>query len=150
MNPKATIGDGRLGEQPLNVGNNQIQIYVTPESRAYYTIYTVHVYREPGVDQVIAVAKIEAVTDTASADTITIDDFNAATGGEVIAVVENLPEYKAAIATAGIGEFDTWDEIISLIYTVAHTKAIAKIEAVTDTASADLITMNELIPSNKL
>ncbi|MGO4275181.1 hypothetical protein AB4Z22_36010, partial [Paenibacillus sp. TAF58] len=81
----------------------------------YYDIYTVRIFRESGAEQLAAIAKIEAVTD--SAESISISDLNKAAGLDT-AIAENLAAYRNAIVTAAAGALDTVEKISNMIENV--------------------------------
>jgi hypothetical protein len=150
MNPNASIHlNYDQGIKILNEGHmNQVQVYVNPESGGYYDIYTVDIFRESGVDQLAAIEKIEAVTD--SAESISIDDLIKATGKDIV-IAGNIGAYRTAIVSAIAGSLDTVGEVESLVYYVNEIvyeeeqgMAIAKIEAAADMDSAELISLDEL------
>jgi hypothetical protein len=151
MNAKATAYIDQDGKVNLFEGhNNYIDIYVHPESGEYYSHYTIVIHRESGAEQLAAIAKIEAVTDSASAESISISDLNTATGLDS-AVERNLAAYRNAIVAAAEGQLATVKNISDLVDNVnyieavkAQNAALAKIKAVTDLDSANLITISDL------
>ncbi|BBH22996.1 hypothetical protein Back11_43410 [Paenibacillus baekrokdamisoli] len=146
MNAKATIHlNYEMGIAKLNEGFNDVQVYVNPESEAYYDIYTVQVYRETEA-QAAAIGMIENYT---GEDINLISVVNTATGlnNSSTAIDENFQAYRSAIIAAANGALDTSQEIAALVQRInneAQSNAIAKIEAVTDDESAKLITINDL------
>ncbi|NRF90169.1 S-layer homology domain-containing protein [Paenibacillus frigoriresistens] len=117
MNVNANVHlNYELGIKKLDEGHmNQVQIYVNPESGGYYDIYTVNIFRESGAEQLAAIAKIEAVTD--SAESISISDLNKAAGLDT-AIAGNLAAYRNAIVTAAAGALDTVEKISNMIESV--------------------------------
>ncbi|MDB5052429.1 MAG: hypothetical protein JWM44_479 [Bacilli bacterium] len=146
-NAKATVSinpdpNTETGLWDLQEGHhNYIEVYVTPESGEEYEYYTVDVYRESGADQLAAIAKIEAVTDSVSADSISISDLNTATGLDT-AVEGNLAAYRATIVTAASGALDTLGEISEMINNVNYS--VADIEEYTGNEISDADFISEL------
>jgi hypothetical protein len=140
INPNATILARDLGTHTLIEGHdNSIQLYITPESGNYYDIISINIYRESGAEQLAAIAKIEAVTN--SAESITILDLNTATG-LASAIDANLEAYRDAIvaATPGtLGKLTEIENLVDIVNEEGQVVAIAEIEAYTESTQTDLL-----------
>lgn len=123
MNPGASIHLNYENDtKQLEVGSNEVQIYVNYANHSYYDIYSVQVYRlADNVEaQATAIATIEAYH---GEDINLVEVLNTATGRNS-AIAANVAFYREAIIAAGVGALDTADEIESMIEDVNYANEV--------------------------
>jgi ethanolamine utilization microcompartment shell protein EutS len=115
INANVTYNPGDLGPKELVVGNNNIQVYVHPESGFYYRTYNVNVYRE-SAEQAEAIAAIEAGAGVDVMNVVAV--LNLAKANHSVTVYEFSSDYWDAVTDANDGDLDTSEEIAALIENV--------------------------------
>ncbi|SFA77342.1 Cadherin-like beta sandwich domain-containing protein [Cohnella sp. OV330] len=139
LNPGGSIHlNYDLGVKELEVGNNEVQIYVNMASGSYYGIYSVQVYRQSEEETAAMLAQqtaIEAIESYTGEDIDLIETLSTASGGDSV-IEENVALYIVAILAAEDGALNSEDKINDMIEKV---NAIATIESFDVSTDMDVL-----------